>query len=236
MSITTNTNNSSNIYQQLGLTTASTAASGTTSGSTGASSLGESTFLKLMVTELQNQDPTSPLKSQNFLAQLAQFSAVSGIQNLQTTVSGLAGSLSKTQTLQAAGLVGRNVLVSASQADLPSQGSLNGAVDVTTPAKDVVVGIYNASGQLVRQLDLGMQSAGLASFSWDGKNAQGGSAPAGTYTLRAEGVVNGKNEALGTLTDAPVNSVTLDQKNAGVTLGLGNGLGSVDLSKVRRIS
>ncbi len=234
--MTVSTSNSTNIYQQLGLTTSSMASSGATSGSTGMNSLGESTFLKLMVTELQNQDPTSPLKSENFLAQLAQFSAVSGIQSLQKTVDGLAGSLSKTQTLQAAGLVGRSVLVPATQANLQAKGAISGAVDVSSAANDVVVGVYSAAGQLVKTIDLGMQPSGLVDFNWDGTGKNGQPVPPGTYSFRAEGVVSGKHEGLSTLAYAPVNSVTLDQKNGGVTLGLGDGLGSVDLTKVRQIA
>lgn len=236
MSLSATSQSPASVYQQLGLTTTSSTASGSASGTTGMNSLGESTFLKLMVTELQNQDPTSPLNSENFLAQLAQFSAVSGIQSLQKTVTNLATSLSKTQTLQAAALVGRNVLVPASQLALPDKGGISGAVDLTSPAQKVVVGIYGSNGELVKQIDLGMQGAGLADFSWDGTNDQGQRMPAGTYTLRAEGIIGGKNEGLSTLAYAPVNSVTLDKQSGGVTLGLGDGVGQVDLSKVRQIA
>ena len=235
MSISTTNSASANIYQQLGLTgnSSSTSGSSTTSGS---GALDASAFLNLMVTELQNQDPTQPIDAQNMLAQLAQFSTVSGVQSLESTVSNLAGSLSTTQSLQAASLVGRQVLVPASQANLPSSGTLNGAVSLSSSAQQVSVGIYDSSGVLVRQIDLGTQPTGLAKFSWDGNNSSGTPAPAGVYTLKAEGVVNGQTQALSTLAEEQVGSVTLGQSGGAITLGLANGAGSVDLSQVQQIS
>ncbi len=222
------------LFQQLGLT--GTSGSRAASGANQPNSLGQQTFLKLMVTELQNQDPTSPVKSQDFIAQLAQFSSVAGINNLQKTVTGLASSLGITQSLQAASLVGHNALVPAKQAQLPTSGSLNGAVNLTSPAQQVVVGIYSPGGQLVNQINLGSQPSGLANFSWNGMDVKGTPMAAGIYTLRAEGNIGGKMQGLSTYVSAPVNSVTLGHQGGAITLGLGNGLGNVDLSQVREIS
>lgn len=236
-SVTNNTSQS--LYRQLGLTGNSSNASGSTSSSTAASGSGAldaQSFLNLMVTELQNQDPTQPISAQNMLAQLAQFSTVSGVQNLEKTVTSLASSLGTNQSLQAASLVGRKVLAPSSQASLPASGSLQGAVQLASPAQAVTVGIYGSNGVLVRQLNLGAQSAGLANFSWNGTNAQGTQMPAGSYTIKAEGVVNGKTQALSTLANQQVSSVTLGQNGGPVTLGLANGAGSIDLSKVQQIS
>lgn len=230
----TDGSSAASIYQQLGLSPSTS--STPTSGATTTGALGQDTFLKLMVTELKNQDPTKPVDSQSFLAQLAQFSAVSGIQDLQKTVTNLAGSLTTSQSLQAASLVGHNVLVPASQATLPAGGALNGAVDVGTAAQQVAVGVYSAGGQLVKQIDLGAQAAGLARFSWDGTDMNGSPMPAGTYTIRAEAMVGGKAQGMDTLASVRVDSVTLGSNGGPITLGLGDGLGSAELSKVREIS
>ncbi|MEJ2480192.1 MAG: flagellar hook assembly protein FlgD [Acidihalobacter sp.] len=233
MTVATNNTSGYSTYQQLGLAPST---SSSASGASGSGALGESTFLKLMVTEMRNQDPTKPVDSQSFLAQLAQFSSVSGIQSLQKTVSGLAGSLTTSQSLQAASLVGHNVLVPAKQATLPSSGQLTGAVDVSKASREVVVGVYSANGQLVKQIPLGPQSAGLTHFSWDGTDMKGQPMPAGTYAIRAEAVVDGKAQAMDTLANTRVNSVTLGSNGGSITLGLADGLGSVGLSKVRQIS
>jgi flagellar basal-body rod modification protein FlgD len=233
MSLTTGNTSNYNTYQQLGLAPSTSSASSATSGT---SALGEGTFLKLMVTELQNQDPTKPVDSQSFLAQLAQFSSVSGIQSLQKTVTGLAGSLTTSQSLQAASLVGHNVLVPAKQAALSASGQLSGAVDVSKASQQVVVGVYGANGQLVKQIDLGAQAAGLAGFTWDGTDMNGTPMPAGTYAIRAEAMVDGKAQGMDTLASTRVNSVTLGSNGGSITLGLADGIGNVDLSKVRQIS
>lgn len=233
MTVATNNTSAYGTYQQLGLAPSTSSTSSTASGS---NALGEDTFLKLMVTELQNQDPTKPVDSQSFLAQLAQFSSVSGIQSLQKTVTGLASSLTTSQSLQAASLVGHNVLVPASKATLSASGQLSGAVDVSTAAQQVVVGVYSASGQLVKQIDLGSQAAGLAGFTWDGTDMNGTPMPAGTYAIRAEAMVGGKSQGMDTLSSTRVDSVTLGSNGGSITLGLADGLGNVDLSKVRQIS
>lgn len=233
MTVASNSTSAYSAYQKLGLAPSTSSSASAASGS---SALGENTFLKLMVTEIQNQDPTNPVDSQSFLAQLAQFSSVSGIQSLQKTVTGLAGSLTTSQSLQAASLVGHNVLVPATQATLPSSGQLSGAVDVSKAAQQVVVGVYSPSGQLVKQVDLGAQSAGLAGFTWNGTDNKGAPMPAGTYAIRAEAIVDGKAQAMDTLANTRVNSVTLGSNGGSITLGLADGLGSVGLSKVRQIS
>ncbi|AOU98488.1 hypothetical protein BI364_11465 [Acidihalobacter yilgarnensis] len=225
------------VLAQLGLTGSTTSSSSATSGTgSSGSQLGQQAFLNLMVAELKNQDPTQPMSGQNMLAQLAQFSTVSGIQSMSTSFATLSKSLSTNQSLQAASLVGRTVLAPSSMAVLPASGSLQGSVDVTTPASQVSVGIYDTSGQLVKQMDLGTQAQGLANFSWDGTNMQGTPMPAGTYEVKAVGQVNGQSQGLGVLSPAQVSSVTLAQNGGPITLALSGGMGNVDLSQIRQIS
>lgn len=233
----TGTNNlaGSNVYQQLGLTGNSTSGSGSTQTSN-SGTLGQNAFLNLMVTELKNQDPTKPINAQNMLAQLAQFSTVSGVQNLDKTVNNLAGSVTTNESLQAASLVGKKVLTQANQATLTSGSNLKGAVKLNSPATNVSVGIYNSKGVLVRGLNLGAQASGLANFTWDGKNAQGKAMPTGLYAIKAAGLINGQAQALATLANERVSNVTIGQNGGPITLGLANGAGSIDLSKVHQIS
>ncbi len=92
--------------------------------------LGQAEFLELMVAQLKNQDPFKPLENGDFIAQMAQFSAVSGMDKLQSSFDTLAGSLQSNQALQASTLVGRSVLVPASQAPLSPQGNIRGVLDL----------------------------------------------------------------------------------------------------------
>jgi len=117
--------------------------------------LGQEQFLKLLTTQLANQDPTKPMENGDFLGQLAQFSSVSGIQDLQKSFSAFAGSISSNQSLQAAGLVGRTVLVPSNEGVLSLQNGLKGEVNLTGSTENLVVQIQDRNGATVKELQLG---------------------------------------------------------------------------------
>src|SRR5476649_1314066 len=155
-------------------------------GVTGAATLGGTDFLTLMLAQLQNQDPTSPVDSNTFLTQLAQLSEVQGITSLNTNFSALSSSLTSSQALQASSLLGHQALVNSSTATLAAGATVTGAVNVPQTTSQVVLNISDSSGVLVSQVNLGAQPAGLTSFSWNGLTSTGSHAPAGTYTLSAQ--------------------------------------------------
>lgn len=194
--------------------------------------LGQEEFLTLMTTQLRNQDPLKPLESSEFLGQIAQFSTVSGIRDLQTSFSGLASSLQANQTLQAAALIGRNVLAPGATGALAAGGSLSGAVDLPASTTQLNVSIYDSNGQLVRRLELGAQESGITRFSWDGLRDDGQAASPGRYALKAEALLDGKSTALGTLVQDRVESVTLG--TAGLVINLA-GLGAATLADIAQI-
>ena len=225
-----------------GTGTPSGTGTGTATGSSTANSasslgtLGGTDFITLMLAQLQNQDPTSPVDSNTFLTQLAQLSEVQGISQLNTSFSSLSNSLVSSQALQASTLLGHQALVSSSTATLAAAGgTINGAVQVPQTSSDVSVNVTNSSGALVQSIDLGAQSAGLTNFSWNGQTASGSAAPAGTYTLTAtvNGVASGT--AVGTYVDGTVESVTMGAGSSGLMLNVA-GLGSVPYSSVLQIS
>lgn len=193
--------------------------------------LGQDAFLKLMTTQLQNQDPFKPMDNGEFLGQIAQFSTVSGIQGMQESLAGLSASLTSNQSLQAAGLVGHGVLIPSDTAILFDEADLTGAVDVPF-AGDVTVEVTDAAGQVVGRIALGEQPAGMATFSWDGIGANGERLPAGQYGIRASHDAGGASTSLNTLSLGLVNSVSLGA--GGVTLNL-LGMESTPLSNVREI-
>jgi flagellar basal-body rod modification protein FlgD len=115
--------------------------------------LGQSDFLKLMTTQLMNQDPTKPMESGEFFNQIAQFSMVAGVEELQTSFQQVADAMQSTQTLQASAMVGRSVLVSGDTVSLADGGSAAAGVTLPASTSNLVVGVVDASGQIVRRLD-----------------------------------------------------------------------------------
>jgi flagellar basal-body rod modification protein FlgD len=215
--------------------TGSPGSTGSTPATTG-TTLGGTDFLTLMLAQLKNQDPTSPVDSNTFLSQLAQLSEVQGITSLNTSFSSLSSSLSSSQALQASSLLGHQALVNSSTATVAAGATVTGAVNVPQTTSQVVLNISDSSGVLVSQVNLGAQPAGLTGFSWNGKTSSGAQAPAGTYTLSAQyaGAANGGTAAT-TLVNGTVESVSMGAGSTGLTLNVA-GIGSVPFSSVQQIS
>ena len=189
-----------------------------------------------MLAQLKNQDPTSPVDSNTFLTQLAQLSEVQGITTLNTSFSALSSSLSSNQAMQASSLLGHQALVSSTTAQLGTNGTVTGAVNVPQITSAVVLSITDSSGKVVQTLGLGAQSTGLANFSWDGKEANGAQAPAGTYTLSVQYAgQTSSSTAATTLVNGTVESVSMGAGSTGMTLNVA-GVGSVPFSSLQQIS
>jgi flagellar basal-body rod modification protein FlgD len=218
--------------------TKGTGSSGSSSaaGVTGAATLGGTDFLTLMLAQLKNQDPTSPVDSNTFLTQLAQLSEVQGINTLNTSFSTLSGSMTSSQALQASSLLGHQALVTSPTANLTAGGTVTGAVTVPQTTSSVVLSITDSTGNVVQKVYLGAQSAGLANFSWNGMEASGTAAPAGTYTLSAAYAGQTKDSAAATTAvNGTVESVSMGAGSAGMTLNV-SGIGSVPFSALQTIS
>jgi len=203
-------------------------------GANRSTELGQEDFLTLMTTQLRNQDPFKPMENGDFLGQLAQFGAVTGIKDLQTAFKDLSNSLYSSQTLQAASMVGREVLVPGEYAQITGEGGMSGAVDLPVPVSSLNVGIYDLSGQLIRNIELGPQSAGMPAFSWDGLNAQGEAVVPGRYEIRAEALNGNTNEIFDVLVTDRVESVSLPSAGGAFTLELA-GVGEKSFSDIRQI-
>ncbi|HDZ57768.1 MAG TPA: flagellar hook assembly protein FlgD [Pseudomonas xinjiangensis] len=198
--------------------------------------LGKNEFLKLLVTQMNNQDPMSPQENGEFIAQLAQFSTVEGIENMNTSMDALLSGYQSSQALQASSLVGRSVIVPTSNAMVDTQEGLAGQMALTRNSSNVFVNVYNAQGSLVSTINMGSKEAGMLDFKWDGKNAAGENLPPGKYKFEAVASIGGENTQVATLLPANVDSVSLGMGKGGeLVLNLA-GLGSVGLSDVLSIS
>lgn len=217
-----------NTYSQLGLS--STQDSKTKDND----KLGQAEFLELMTTQLRFQDPLKPMENGDFLAQMAQFGTVSGINELNSNFNSMSASFQSNQALQASTLVGRKVLVPAETGYLKDGGKLDGSVDLEHAASKLIVTIKNSSGQIVNRQDLGLQQSGLIDFEWNGLDADGTKMPAGEYHIEAE-VHRGTDISAGaTLSVVDVESVTLGKAGQDLTLSV-TGLGDLGMSQVRKI-
>ena len=122
-------------------------------------------FLKLLVTQLKNQDPLNPVDNAQMTSQMAQISTVGGIQSLNTSITGLNTSVLQMQALQGAALVGRDVMLPGKLLSVVD-GAVSGNFEVSAAADQVRIDVLNASGVTVDSLNLGAQTAGQHSFNW----------------------------------------------------------------------
>jgi flagellar basal-body rod modification protein FlgD len=185
-------------------------------------------FLKLLITQIQNQDPLSPMDNAQVTSQIAQINTVSGIQQLNTTVQGLAGQFTQLQALQSANLVGRDVVVPGNVLDIAS-GLGQGGFELSGPADAVKVDVLSPSGQVVDSMALGALGSGSHSFNW----------PAGTAT-NDSGLKFRVTATSGTVSSAPT-LLMRDRVNAINTSGNALNLelqnaGSVPYSSVRALN
>ncbi|MCK3828372.1 flagellar hook assembly protein FlgD [Pseudomonas sp. W2Aug9] len=215
---------------------ASNNVSNVSKAATGNQSLGKDAFLQLLVTQLKNQNPLSPQDNGAFVAQLAQFSSLEGINTLNDSVNNISSNFSSSQALQASSLVGRSIIIQTDKAMVDTSKSMNGSVEVPSAVGNVSVKITDKDGNVVRTVDMGAQSAGSQSFIWDGKNDKGEVAPAGTYTFNAS-TKNDKGDSVSLATSLPatVTSVTLSKTGGEMLLNLAGGMGSVKLSQIQTI-
>lgn len=194
--------------------------------------LGKNEFLNLLVAQLNNQNPLEPQGNGEFIAQLAQFSTVEGVEKLNTSMESLLSGYQSSQALQASSLVGRKVIVPTDKAVVDTSESFKASLVLPTTSSNVYVNVYDSAGTVVNRVNLGEQAAGNVSFIWDGKDASGNLLPPGSYKFEAQATYNGETKGLYTLLPANVDSVTLGGSE--LTLNLA-GLGSVPLSQVQVI-
>lgn len=186
--------------------------SGTNSGQPAGSikgDLGQKDFLKLMTTQLQNQDPFAPMENGEFLGQMAQFSTVSGIEKLNTTLAQIGDQIGQFRIATASSLLGQEVLVPGNLARPDADGRISGAVELAEAADVVTVAFSDArNGALLHTQTLGAQAAGMVGFEWKDVPAavRDGDRP---VQISVSATANGKTEAVGPAVFARVMSVTM---------------------------
>jgi len=193
-----------------------TSALGSTSTSSSSSAsavptqtLDENDFLKLLMAQLQNQDPTAPVDDQQFAAELAQFSSLQELQTIGQQIGNLATAQSAANQMETTGLVGKGVVFSTSQVPFDGADPVTLAANLPSAASSATVAVTDSAGNVVRTLSLGAEPAGMNAFTWDGKDNNGNPVAAGTYNIAITASdANGQTLNASVLEEGTVTAVT----------------------------
>lgn len=194
-------------------------------------------FLKLLVTQMKNQDPLKPLDNSEVTSQLAQISTVSGIDKLNTTLKLLSSDYQDSQSIEATGMIGRDVFVPGKSMQLEKEAAIAG-IELAQPVDEIKVTILDSHGVAIRNMehlkieDLKGWPAGISTIGWDGKTDSGAKAADGDYTFEVSAKQGGKDIKVNTLSLGSVSSVSHGEQ--GTLLDMGK-LGLVSLSDIKQV-
>jgi len=173
----------------------------------------EDRFLKLLITQMRNQDPLNPLDNAQVTSQMAQISTVTGVEKLNTSMAALSEVITSAQTTQATSLVGHSVLAPGGRLERGTfgAGGATGGYDLEKAALLVQIDILDKDGKSVRALQYQDQPAGISTFNWDGMDSAELKAAdnRGPYTFRVSAINNGEAVVAKRLAQTLVQSVTL---------------------------
>ena len=195
----------------------------------GSTQLDQAAFLRLMTAQLRNQDPFKPVENEAMVAQMAQFSSVAGISEMNTTLRSIATRLGGDEA-SALDLVGRAVLVPGATAHANTDGTLAAQAVLTAHADAVAVAITGPDGRLLRTLDFGARPAGTLDIAWDGLTDAGEAAGPGPFTLTAHARAGGQTRDVATNIWAAVRSVALTDGRASALMV--DGIGRLPLTAI----
>ena len=196
--------------------------------------LGRDEFMKLLIAQLENQDPTNPQDNGEFIAQLAQFTQLEESQKMAASFSDFASAFQSTQHLQATSLVGRPVHVKTSETMLGDAGVISVLADFDSAVQAASLSVYNRNGELVDKFALGEQAEGRKEFIWTGSNANDERYPLGMYSFEVTATVGGETVVQPVYLSANVNSVKIEAGGK-LTLNLA-GLGPRSMSDIVQIN
>ncbi|MGH1462949.1 MAG: flagellar hook capping FlgD N-terminal domain-containing protein [Neptuniibacter sp.] len=195
-------------------------------------------FMRLMIAQLQNQDPSSPADTSDFMQQIATMSQVESINNLAQSVESTSQSMLASQAaLQASSMVGRSVYIPSDTVEVGTASSpyARGSFKLDASASEVRIKVYDSTGSQVDTMQLGSVEAGDHDFAWQMQLDENGAPniPPGDFTFIVEKVEDGESVALDTNMAYSVNSVTLGENGIGMTVN--TNAGSFDVSQVKQI-
>ena len=198
-------------------------------------------FMTLLITQLENQDPMNPMENAEMTSQLAQINTVSGIEELNDTLNGITEQVDASQMLEAAGLIGNSVLVPGDQVKVSVDEDGNSyatpfGIELEEPAENVEISVTNQAGEVVYSNNVEGVDAGVESFSWNGLNNNEVAVPEGSYNVSYKATdAEGEELESETLNYAQVQGVTPAESGEEVRLDLGAIYGQVYLDQIKQI-
>lgn len=210
----------SNLVNSVTTTTATTDTSAASSAMKQSIGLNKDDFLKLFITQLQNQDPLSPQDPSEFLGQLAQLTQVEQAYNTNTALSNLITAQNNSTTMTSVSFIGKTVKAFGNSAAFDGTSPASLQYNLSVPTASATLTISDASGKTVRTASLGAKTAGDGSFTWDGKDNSGSAVPAGAYSFSVAGTTaGGASVAATTYTAGRVDGVSLVNGTPSLTIG-----------------
>jgi flagellar basal-body rod modification protein FlgD len=200
----------------------------------GVGAMDQNDFLRLMTTQLTTQDPFNPVDNTQMVAQMAQFSQVAGIAEMNSSLQAIATSIGGNRLADAASWIGHSMLVETDIATPLRDGSYAGEMSLTDPAQQVTVSFLDENGAVVHSQQLGAQAAGNVSFAWDGKNEAGETVAGGPLRMVVTATANGATTNPPTASWTPIGGIQ-SPANGGTTL-LVTGLGLLAPDKAIRLA
>ncbi|OQW86897.1 MAG: flagellar biosynthesis protein FlgD [Rhodoferax ferrireducens] len=208
-------------------TTSTSALASSSTSSASSSEEAQDRFLKLLVAQLNNQDPMNPMDNAEMTSQMAQINTVTGIQQVNDTLKSMAEQFTAMQVLQGSNMVGHDVLVSGNTLRI-QDGVGSAAIELNGRAESVQVSVLSPGGQVVDTLNLGALDTGRHNFEWDASSYSFAGNP--TFTVSA--TLGGQAIGNSTLTRATVSSVGSESGAMKVQLTDGS---AIDYSSVKAI-
>jgi flagellar basal-body rod modification protein FlgD len=196
--------------------------------------MGKQEFLTLFTAQLQNQNPLEPVKNEAFVAQLAQFSQLEALTNMQGSLDKFVTSMSGERMLGSASLIGKKVAVTDTPTQLTKGGTIDGSIDLPMGASGIQVSVFDSQGRLVQELIAGPQLPGTTPISWNGKDAAENPVPSGLYRMTANAVVNGKNVPVPVSTLSTVRAISSNPADGSVSVEVDGGK-TMLLTDVKRV-
>lgn len=195
--------------------------------------MGKQEFLTLFTAQLKNQNPLDPVKNEAFVAQLAQFSQLEALTNMQGSLDSFVTAMSSDRILNSSTLVGKKVAVEGAFGYVDEYAGLEGKIDLPQGASSVQVGVFDSSGRQVADLTGGAQLPGTWPLYWDGTDSFGNAVPAGNYRMSVSAVVGGQPQNVPVRIMSTVRAVT-SAADGTISLQVDGGK-TVNLSDVKHV-
>lgn len=182
--------------------------------------MGKDDFLKLLVTQIKNQDPLNPMDNTAFTAQMAQFSSLEQLMNVNTNLNSLLTASNSATSVQAMSLIGKEVTASGQNVEVKNGSASAVTFDLASNANSVSIQVEDSNGNVVRTINSGARNSGSQSITWDGKDDNGKTLSDGLYKYSVTAKdVNGADVNVTTYSKGVVDSVTFDGGTAYLHIG-----------------